>query len=186
MSDFAVSQSVTLARSSAGYSPHKSGIFDAIDISATGLSAQRRKLNAIASNIANVDTTRTEEGGPYKRKRVIMIEAPHQANFTNILRAEQDRLRSTNRAHLQGGYEPTVDELLGAGVDTTEIREEPVEPRLVYDPAHPDAREDGYVVYPDINVVTEMVDMIAASRAYEANVTAINASKDMVARALDI
>jgi flagellar basal-body rod protein FlgC len=73
-----------------------------------------------------------------------------------------------------------------AGVETAETREEPVEPRLVYDPAHPDAREDGYVVYPDINIVTEMVDMISASRAYEANVTAMNASKDMIMKALEI
>jgi len=71
-------------------------------------------------------------------------------------------------------------------VETQEVREEPVEPRLVYDPAHPDAREDGYVVYPDINIVTEMVDMIAASRAYEANVTTLDTSKSMFNRALEI
>ncbi len=181
-----VTQSTTLARSSAGYSPNRNGIFDGFDVSATGLSAQRRKLNAIAANIANVDTTRTDEGGPYKRKRVIMIEAPNKANFTSIMRSESNRLRGTHGDHLQGGPELSVNELLGSGVDTAEIREEPVEPRLVYDPAHPDAREDGYVVFPDINVVTEMVDMIAASRAYEANVTAMNASKDMINRALDI
>ncbi len=181
-----VGQSPTLARSSSGYSPRRSGIFDGFDISATALSAQRRKLNAIASNIANADTTRTEEGGPYKRKRVIMIESPHKAQFANILQSEQNRLRSTHNNHLDGGPRQTVDSLLGAGVDTTEIREEPIEPRLVYDPAHPDARDDGYVVYPDINVVTEMVDMIAASRAYEANVTAMNASKDMIQKALEI
>ncbi len=181
-----VSQSVTLARSSSGYAPNRAGIFDAIDVSATGLSAQRRKLNAISSNIANVDTTRTEEGGPYKRKRVIMIESPHKARFHNILQNEKNRLSGTDGSHLPGGPGPTLEELLGAGVETVEIREEPVEPRLVYDPAHPDAREDGYVVYPDINVVTEMVDMIAASRAYEANVTAMSASKDMIQRALEI
>ena len=181
-----VSQSMTLARSSSGYTPHRSGIFGAIDISATGLSAQRRKLNAIASNIANVDTTRTEEGGPYKRKRVVMVEAPHLARFTDILHTQQNRLRGTDDAHLPGAPQPTIEELLGAGVETLEVREEPVEPRLVYDPAHPDAREDGYVVFPDVNVVTEMVDMISASRAYEANVTVMTASKDMVMKALEI
>jgi flagellar basal-body rod protein FlgC len=103
-----------------------------------------------------------------------------------MLRGSQNRLEGTDSAHIPGGPAPTVDEKLGSGVETIEIREEPVEPRLVYDPAHPDAREDGYVVLPDINVVTEMVDMIAASRAYEANVTAMNASKDMIMRALDI
>ena len=181
-----VSQSVTLSRSASGYAPRRSGVFDGFDISATGLSAQRRKLNAIASNIANVDTTRTAEGGPYKRKRVIMIEAPHLGRFENVLQLEANRLTGTHPNHLSGAPKPSLEELLGAGVETTDIREEPVEPRLVYDPAHPDAREDGYVVYPDINVVTEMVDMIAASRAYEANVTAMNASKDMIQRALDI
>lgn len=181
-----VTQSSTLARSSSGYYPQRSGIFDALDVSATGLSSQRRKLNAIAGNIANVDTTRTHEGGPYKRKRVVMIEAPRLARFQNILEGERNRLSGTQPAHLPGGTDPTVDELLGAGVETMEVREEPVEPRLVYDPAHPDAREDGYVVYPDINVVTEMVDMISASRAYEANVTAMTASKDMIMRALEI
>ena len=181
-----LSDSVTLARSASGYAPRRSGMFDSLDVSATGLSAQRRKLNAISSNIANVDTTRTEEGGPYKRKRVLMIESPRMARFRNILHAEQNRLSSTSKSHLPGGPNPTIDELLGAGVDTAEVREEPIEPRLVYDPAHPDAREDGYVVFPDINVVTEMVDMISASRAYEANVTAMNASKDMITKALEI
>ncbi len=181
-----VTQSVTLSRSASGYAPNRGGIFDSFDASATGLAAQRRKLNAIASNIANVDTTRTSEGGPYKRKRVVMIESPRQARFENILQSEQNRLSATNSAHLPGGPEPTLNQLLGSGVETIEVREEPIEPRLVYDPAHPDAREDGYVVFPDINVVTEMVDMIAASRGYEANVTALNASKDMIMKALEI
>ncbi|MFT5368231.1 MAG: flagellar basal-body rod protein FlgC [Candidatus Latescibacterota bacterium] len=181
-----ISESVTQARSSSGYAPNRSGIFDSLDVSATGLSAQRRKLNAIASNIANVDTTRTDEGGPYKRKQVLMIESPRMARFRNILHAEQNRLSSTNNSHMPGGQARTIDELLGSGVETAEVREEAVEPKLVYDPAHPDAREDGYVVYPDINIVTEMVDMISASRAYEANVTAMNASKEMVTKALEI
>ena len=181
-----ITESVTLARSASGYAPQRSGIFDSIDVSATGLSAQRRKLNAISSNIANADTTRTEEGGAYKRKRVLMIESPRMARFSNVLHSEQSRLSNTNRSHMPGGQEPSIKELLGSDVETAEIREEPVEPRLVYDPAHPDAREDGYIIYPDINVVTEMVDMIATSRAFEANVTAMNASKEMITKALEI
>ncbi len=181
-----VTQSVTLARSSSGYRPPSGGVFDAFDISGTGLSAQRRKLNAIASNIANIDTTRTEEGGPYKRKRVVMVESPYTQRFVDIFNETQQHLSSTHRDHLSAGPQRTVSELLGAGVESVEVREEPVEPRLVFDPAHPDAREDGYVVYPDLNVVTEMVDMITASRAYEANVTAMNAAKDMIQRALEI
>ena len=161
-------------------------IFDTLDISASGLSAQRRKLTSIASNIANVDTTRTDEGGPYRRRRVVMLEAPKLTKFSAMLEERKSRLRRTAGKHMLEG-EPRPGEIfVGWGVDTQEVREEPIKPRLVYDPSHPDAREDGYVVYPDINVITEMVDMIAASRAYEANATVLGAAKDMVNRSLDI
>ena len=161
-------------------------IFDSLDISASGLSAQRRKLNAIASNIANVDTTRTDEGGPYKRRRVVMLEAPRMSKFSTMLEQQKSRLRQPDTKHMLEG-EPRPGEIfVGSGVLTQEIREEPVKPRMVYDANHPDAREDGMVVFPDINVITEMTDMIASSRAYEANVTVINAAKDMTNRALDI
>ena len=161
-------------------------IFDTIDISASGLSAQRRKLTAIAGNIANVDTTRTDEGGPYKRRRVVMLEAPKLTKFSTLLQEQRSRLRRTDGKHMLEA-EPRPDELfVGSGVMTQEVREEPVKPRLVYDPNHPDAREDGYVVYPDVNIITEMVDMISASRAYEANATVLSAAKDMVSRSLEI
>ena len=161
-------------------------IFDTLDISATGLSAQRRRLTSIASNIANVDTTRTDEGGPYKRRRVVMLEAPTLSKFSTLLDQQKSRLRRSEDKHMMEG-EPRPGEIFtGSGVMSQEVREEPIKPRLVYDPNHPDAREDGYVVYPDINVVTEMVDMIAASRAYEANATVLSAAKDMVNRSLDI
>jgi flagellar basal-body rod protein FlgC len=161
-------------------------IFDTLDISATGLSAQRRRLTSIASNIANVDTTRTDEGGPYKRRRVVMLEAPTLTKFSTLLDQQKSRLRRSDAKHMMEG-EPRPGEIFtGSGVMSQEVREEPIKPRLVFDPNHPDAREDGYVVYPDINVVTEMVDMIAASRAYEANATVLSAAKDMVNRSLDI
>ena len=161
-------------------------IFDTIDISATGLSAQRRKLTAIASNIANVDTTRTDEGGPYKRRRMDMLEAPKLTKFSTMLEERKSRLMRNEQKHMIEA-EPRPGELfVGSGFLTLEVREEPVKPRLIFDPNHPDAREDGYVVYPDVNVITEMVDMISASRAYEANATVLNAAKDMVNRSLDI
>ena len=161
-------------------------IFDTIDISATGLSAQRRKLTAIAGNIANVDTTRTDEGGPYKRRRVVMLEAPRMTKFSTMLEEQKSRLTRTDFKHMIES-EPRPEEIfVGSGVMTQEVREEPLKPRLVLDPNHPDAREDGYVVFPDINVVTEMVDMISASRAYEANATVMSAAKDMVNRSLEI
>jgi flagellar basal-body rod protein FlgC len=161
-------------------------IFDSLDISASGLSAQRRKLTSIAGNLANVDTTRTDEGGPYKRSRVVMLEAPKLSKFSTMLAEGKNRLRLTDQGHLPEAEPRPGDFFLSSGVLTQEVREEPVHPRLVYDPNHPDAREDGYVVYPDINPITEMVDMIAASRSYEANVTAMTAAKDMINRALDI
>jgi len=161
-------------------------IFDTLDISSTGLSAQRRKMTAIASNIANVDTTRTDEGGPYKRRRVVMLEAPKLSKFSTMLETSKSRLRQTSDRHLLEGEPRPGEFFTGSGVLSQEVREEPIKPRMVYDPNHPDAREDGYVMYPDINAITEMVDMIAASRAYEANITVMNAAKDMVNRSLDI
>ena len=161
-------------------------IFDTIDISATGLSAQRRKLTAIAGNIANVDTTRTDEGGPYKRQRVVMLESPKLTKFSSMLDQQKSRLTRTNSKHIMESEPRPAEIFVGSGVMTQAIREEPLKPRLVHDPNHPDAREDGYVVYPDVNVVTEMVDMISASRAYEANATVMSAAKDMVNRSLEI
>jgi len=115
-----------------------------------------------------------------------MIESARKAEFSNILQSHQSKLNKTRSGHMAGMATRSRGEFLGSGIESVEVREEVVEPRLVYDPAHPDAREDGYVVFPDINVITEMVDMIAASRAYEANVTAMGATKDMLQRALEI
>ena len=161
-------------------------IFDTLDISSTGLSAQRRKMTAIASNIANVDTTRTDEGGPYKRRRVVMLEAPKLSKFSTMLETSKSRLRQTSDRHLLEGEPRPGEFFTGSGVLSQEVREEPIKPRMVYDPNHPDAREDGYVMYPDINAITEMVDMIASSRAYEANATVLSAAKDMINRSLEI
>ncbi|MBT4502531.1 MAG: flagellar basal body rod protein FlgC [Gemmatimonadetes bacterium] len=161
-------------------------IFDALDISGSGLSVQRRKLTAIASNLANVDTTRTDQGGPYKRRRVVMLEAPKMSKFSTLLSREKSRLRRTEHEHMLEGDPRPGEFFIGSGVLSQEVREEPIKPRMVYDPNHPDAREDGMVLYPDINTITEMVDMIAASRAYEANVTVMSAAKDMINRSLDI
>ena len=161
-------------------------IFDTLDISATGLSAQRRKMTAIASNIANVDTTRTDEGGPYKRRRMVMLEAPKLIKFSTMLELKRSRLMRTDGAYMIEAEPRPGDIVTGSGVMTQEVREEATKPRMVYDPNHPDAREDGYVVYPDINIVTEMVDMIASSRAYEANATVLSAAKDMINRSLEI
>ena len=138
-----------------------------IQASFSGLHAQRTRMNVIAANLANAQTTRTPAGGPYQPQEVVFSAQPPASPFAALL----------DQYHL----EPGVSE-----VHVIEVRQNPEKIRLQYDPAHPDANAEGYVAYPDINVMSEMVDLIAASRAYEANVTAINAAKDMTIRALQI
>jgi len=149
------------------------GIFNSINIAATGLSANRMRLDVIADNMANVNTTRTTEGGPYKRSRVIM------------------------RPRVEGPYwrspflPQSMDNGIGRGVRVVEVQKDhSTESRFVYDPTHPDAilsgPREGYVEMPNVDVVTEMVDMISASRSYEANAAIIEGSKAMFQRALDI
>jgi len=162
------------------------GIFSAIDISAGGLTVQRKKMDTVAENIANADTVRTPEGGPYRRKRVVVSEDQARVEFRSEFNKARDVLRKTHSGHRDGINLTPIDgqELSHVEAETT------VDPasgfRLVHDPGHPDADEKGYVRMPDIEVVTEMVDMIAASRAYEANIAAIGAAKQMLTDAMDI
>ncbi len=138
------------------------GAFGALEISATGLTAQRLRMNVLAENLANVETTRGADGGPYHRKLVVFgAEAPPA--FSQALDAEQT-----------------------PGVKVVEIAESQEAPRLVLQPSHPDANADGYVAYPNVNPLLEMVDLLAATRAYEANVTAIQAAKSMMSKSLEI
>jgi flagellar basal-body rod protein FlgC len=138
---------------------------DSLSISASGLSAQRLRMNLISSNMANVNTSRTETGEPYKRKDVI-FEAVQEGDFRNMLQAQ-------------------LGEAEG-GVKVARIIEDNKPFIEKYDPDHPDADENGYVRLPNINVVEEMVNMISASRSFEANATAIRATKDMAGIALEI
>ncbi len=142
-------------------------IFDNLRISGSALTAQRLRMDVISNNIANAETTRGADGEPYQRKQVVFtpIQAPA-------------RTASQGRAGVVNPREQ--------GVQVSAITPDNAAPRMVYDPGHPDADADGYVSYPDIDIITEMTDMISASRAYEANVTAINASKSMAIKALDI
>ena len=140
------------------------GDFSAIDISASGLSAQRRRLDIVAENIANAETTRTERGGPYRRKQVVFEEIAASAAGT------------------AGSGGQQADE----GVRVSQVAEDPRPPHLVYRPGHPDADANGYVAMPNVNIVEEMVDMISATRSYEANATAINATKAMARKALEL
>lgn len=158
-------------------------IFSSLNISATGLSAQRRRMDTIAQNIANAETTRTTQGGPYRRQLVVTKEAP-VTNFPKYIQ-NKIHLSQTTENHFQD--KPVRGNMpVPSGTAVAEVAVDPSPPRLVYDPTHPDANAQGYVAMPNINPITEMVDMIDATRAYEANVTAINASKEMTKKALDI
>ena len=161
------------------------GLFASVDISASGLKAQRYKMNATASNIANAETTRTEEGGPYRRKEVLLKSAT-KAEFIEVLSEELLRLRRTKDVHIDNDDTVMKRKQLFQGVRVEAVTEDTSPPRLVFEPSHPDADENGCVAYPNINMVSEMVNMITATRAYEANVTALNASKDMMMAALEI
>ncbi len=135
-------------------------------VSSSGLSAQRQRMNTISSNIANINTTRTPEGGPYRRKDVVFESMPEARNFGELVTM------------------PPNDNIQRVQVTDIHVDQTAVEPR--YEPDHPDAGPDGYVLYPKINLMEEMANMIQATRSYEANVSAIQASKDMALGALEI
>jgi flagellar basal-body rod protein FlgC len=140
--------------------------FDAIHASSSGLSAQRLRMNLISGNLANVNTTRTREGGPFRRKEAIFAARPLEESFKKILADRQKKQLSM--------------------VKVDRVIEDSNPPVMKYDPQHPDADEKGYVAMPNINVMEEMVNMISATRGYEANVTALKAAKEMASRALEI
>ncbi len=170
------------------------GMFSAIKTSATGLHSQRVKMDTVAQNLANAETTRTAEGTPYRRQRAVFAEA--LGDRMERLRESQRRLTQnpedssltlTHPNHLPGGLGSTRGEPEPEGVDVAVgVAPEASEFRVIYDPGHPDADAEGYVLLPNVNPITEMVDMITASRAYEANVSAVQAAKDMFNRALEI
>ena len=144
-------------------------ILSAMETSSSGMAAQRYRMNIISTNIANSQTTRTPEGGPYRRRDVIFGALPAPRTF-------EQELRSLMEGR---GDDPIHVKVLGVAVD-----ERP--PILRYDPSHPDSNEEGYVAYPNINPVEEMVNLTLASRSYEANVAAFNAAKNMAMRAMEI
>jgi flagellar basal-body rod protein FlgC len=139
----------------------------AMATSSSGMSAQRFRMNILAANIANAETTRTPEGGPYRRRDVIFGALPAPRTFEEELRAQTQP------------DEPRQAKVLGVAID-----ERP--PILRYEPSHPDANEDGYVAMPNINPMEEMTNLMLASRSYEANVAAFNATKNMAIKALEI
>lgn len=141
-----------------------------MNIAASGITAQKRRMDTITENIVNRETTRTEEGGPYRRKLTVFQEIP-SSNFSSVLK----NARSSRRFDGQKG-----------GVMVSEIIEDQSDFIPVYDPNHPDANEEGYVMMPNVNNTTEMVDAMAATRSYSANISAFESVKQMAMKALEI
>ena len=147
------------------------GMFDALDVSATGLTAERLRMDVTAENLANAQTTRGADGQPYRRKEVVLSEV-QQGGFGAQL------AKAVGAGSASGGQP--------GGVEVSGITQDQTPGKLVYDPGHPDADAKGYVRMPNVDTVAEMVDLISASRAYEANVTAMNSAKQMFSKTLDL
>jgi len=160
-------------------------VFGGLNISSRGLSAQRQRMNVIAENLANADTSRTEQGGPYRRK-IVQLKAKGAHMFSSMIRQASVPMATTSAGHFAGGETVWQGDSPGAAVVETTEAQDTAPPRMVYDPVHPDADANGYVAMPNINIVTEMVNMISASRAFEANVVAVNAAKTMAKDSLEI
>ena len=146
------------------------GFFDGYNVATSGMSAQRTRINIVSSNIANAQTTHTTEGGPYKKQNVV---------FQEMLLGSQDKIKEKR-------IDKSMDPLALRGVGVREILESKDSPMMKFEPNHPDANKDGYVAYPNINPVIEMVDLIEAMRSYEANVSAFKTQKEMDTSTLDI
>lgn len=138
----------------------------ALDIGASALSAERTHMNIISMNLANAKTTRTTEGGAYRRRSVVMEALPVDLPFSKQMKTAMDK------------------DLRGVRVESIALDQRP--PKMVYEPGHPDANEDGFVAYPDINVVEEMAALMTVQRGYEANVTTVDTIKSMYTKALEI
>ena len=145
-------------------------MFSSFNINASGMTAQRYRMDVISENVANASTSRTSDGTPYRRKIVTFEEKGGQTSFSRVL----------GQAAYSHGY-------TGQGVKVRGVFEDyETEMNMVYDPSHPDADDNGYVTYPNVNIITEMTNLIDASRSYEANATAFNASKSMALQGLEL
>ena len=166
------------------------GIASPVDVAVTGLKAESLRLNVVANNIANASTTRTAEGGPYRRQVVSFEAALHgpQIALPEPPSTSPQALRtapSGDGPRLLISHQDRMH-VLPAGVEVGQVQDDASDFQVVYDPTHPDADANGYVKMPNVNPVVEMMDLMSASRAYEANVTAIGVARDMAAKALEI
>ncbi len=161
-------------------------LLNASKISGTALAAHRTKMNVIAENLANVDTTRTKDGGPYQRKLVV-FKGDDIESFKSVI--EKKRLKKA-QAGIEFSpieFDDEKEQENGSGVKVDQIVKSEVNFRMVHDPSHPDADPDtGYVKMPNVDHLTEIADMLVAKRSYEASVTALSTTKDMILKALEI
>jgi flagellar basal-body rod protein FlgC len=141
-------------------------LLSALSVSASGMTAQRQRTELLVENLANSDTTRTPDGGPYRRKDVVFASDPQAAEFSSVF---EDQMNGT-----------------GVGVRVAQVVTDTQAPEKRYVPGHPDADQDGYVSFPRVNPAEDMVDLLGASRSYQANVSAISAVKDMIQRSMDL
>src|SRR5574344_1359159 len=144
------------------------GLFKSFDINASGMTAERYRMDVIAENVANANTTRTSDGTPYRRKIVVFEEKQSQGTFSSLLNSASNRYTGDG-VKVSGTYDDTYTQM-----------------NKVYDPANPDADENGYVTYPNVNTVTEMTNLIDANRAFEANTTAFASRKNVAEKGLNI
>jgi flagellar basal-body rod protein FlgC len=144
-------------------------LFSALSVSASGMAAQRTRAEVITENMANAETTRTPDGGPYRRKDVVFESTGAASSFASIL-----------------GDSMTGDSSVPGGVSVSSISVDDQDPEQRYQPGHPDAGPDGYVAYPRINPAGEMVDLMSASRGYQANIASMGALKDMIQHSIDL
>lgn len=161
-----------------------SNFLNSFDISGYGLSAQRVRVNTISSNIANAQTTRTEEGGPYRRKEVVFKAIDFNEQFNKAINNSTDSLKYEDPLN-EGNFGKTVNPAI-MSVVVDKISRDDSEPKMKFDPSHPDADANGYVAYPNINPVIEMADLVEATRSYQANVAAFESSKDMANNAISL
>ena len=138
-------------------------LFSSLSVSASGMEAQRARAEVLVENMANAETTRTPEGGPYRRKDVVFSSAQQTSPFSQVFQSE-----------------------VGTGVTVSQIVEDTSDPEMRYQPGHPDANKDGYVAYPHVNPAEDMVDLTGATRAYQANVAAMSAIKDMINNSISL
>ena len=157
-------------------------LFGLMDTSGGAMQAERMRAEVVAANMANAETTRTDSGGPYRRQHVVFAADRGDPGFLDSMSAASGTPASTALLPLNGGGSGPV----APGVRIVQVVEDAAPPLKRYDPGHPDAGTDGYVAYPDINPLTEMVDLMGATRAYGLNGSAVQAEKSMIASALDI